>query len=162
MREIRKDKEDWFTKQCQSIEINLRKGNSREVYQTVKLLTNKHQTRIGLINDKNGNTRSEAREVAGRWKEYCQELYNHKYDTNDRLLQDLDNNQEQEEDPVITRDEVVAAVRQLKRGKATGIDNVLGELIKDGGESMIDSLNDDRLIAKNLQCHLENRQLCLF
>ena len=35
---------------------------------------------------------------------------------------------------------MVAAVRQLKRGKDTGIDNLPGELIQDGGESVIDLL----------------------
>ena len=41
----------------------------------------------------------------------------------------LANEQDQEEDPPITLDEVIDAVRKLKKGKSPGADNIPAELI---------------------------------
>jgi len=41
----------------------------------------------------------------------------------------------------ITRSEIGDAVRRLKRGKATGIDDIPGELIQAGGKRTIDVLH---------------------
>uniref|UniRef100_A0A3Q2XUJ7 Reverse transcriptase domain-containing protein n=1 Tax=Hippocampus comes TaxID=109280 RepID=A0A3Q2XUJ7_HIPCM len=46
-----------------------------------------------------------------------------------------------EEDTLpILREEVEAAVRALKKGKAAGVDNIPGELVQAGGQAMIDTL----------------------
>ena len=37
----------------------------------------------------------------------------------------------------ILKDEVESAIRELKDGKVAGVDNISGELIKNGGESVI-------------------------
>jgi hypothetical protein len=41
-------------------------------------------------------------------------------------------------DELISREEVVARVRKLKNGKSAGIDGITGEMIKNGGEIVID------------------------
>ena len=40
----------------------------------------------------------------------------------------------------ILREEVEAAVKWLKKGKSAGVDNVLAELIQQGGEAMVNAL----------------------
>ena len=40
----------------------------------------------------------------------------------------------------ILREEVGAAVKSLKRGKSAGVDNILAELLQQGGEAMVNAL----------------------
>ena len=44
--------------------------------------------------------------------------------------------------PDVTREEVVAAVRRLQNGKAAGEDRIVAELLKNGGEPVIDWLTE--------------------
>ena len=49
---MRKTKETWIEEQCQSIEENLQKNNSKKAYQLVKELTSSKQGRTTTIQDK--------------------------------------------------------------------------------------------------------------
>ena len=40
----------------------------------------------------------------------------------------------------VTREEVKVAVRKLKNGKAPGSDEIVAELVKNGGQTMVDWL----------------------
>ena len=44
-------------------------------------------------------------------------------------------------EPAILRSEIVAAAKKLKAGKAPGIDEIPGELLKHGGDCIIDQLH---------------------
>ena len=44
--------------------------------------------------------------------------------------------------PDVTREEVVKAVRRLQNGKAAGDDRIVAELLKSGGETVIDWLTE--------------------
>ena len=44
--------------------------------------------------------------------------------------------------PEVTREEVERAVKKLQNGKAAGKDRVIAELVKNGGETMIDWLEE--------------------
>ena len=41
-------------------------------------------------------------------------------------------------DEVISKEEVMGIVRKLKNGKSAGIDEITGQMIKNGGEMVID------------------------
>ena len=69
-----------------------------------------------------------------RWTEYCAELYNHPMTGDASVL--VSHESSNEDDFPITREEVEAAIKLLKNGEATGIDNIPGELIKHGGDSV--------------------------
>jgi hypothetical protein len=139
-RALRKSKEDWINKQCQTIENNLNHNKIKEAFATVKRLTGTYQPRTSVIEDKNGKMLTDTEAVADRWKEYCQELYSYTPVVDNNILGRLKNEQWQEEDPDITRDEVIRALSSLKHGKAAGIDNITGELLQNGGECTIDIL----------------------
>ena len=55
----RKAKETWIEEQCQSIEENLQKNNSKKAYQLVKELTSSKQGRTTSIQDKAGKCLTE-------------------------------------------------------------------------------------------------------
>ena len=133
-------KENWMSEQCSKVEKATAKGDSKEAYQTIKVLTKSQQPKTSVIEDKEGSVLTESAAVLKRWTEYCDDLYNYK------LKADLDKIHEQEprsSDPGSTQvleEEVEEAVRSLKGGKSPGIDNIPAELIKYGGPEMIKAL----------------------
>ena len=74
-------KEGWIKKQCNLIDTNMRKGNSKEAYATLKLLSKTSQPRASVIEDENGHLLTDSNDVLKRWTEYCMDLYNHKIQT---------------------------------------------------------------------------------
>ncbi len=83
----------------------------------MKKLTRGHTAKATIIEDKNGNTLTDKSKIVDRWREYCEELYNYKGEVDGSIPNRLANEQDQEEDPPITLDEVIDAVRKLKKGK---------------------------------------------
>ena len=74
---MRKAKETWIEEQCQGIEENLQKNNSKKAYQLVEELTSSKQGRTTTIQDKAGKCLTEEQDILKRWTEYCSELYTH-------------------------------------------------------------------------------------
>ena len=137
-KEMNKVKEEWIEKQCTEIEDCIAKNNSRRAYQTVKDLTQKKQAKVSNIEDKKGNCLTEEKAVIERWTEYCSELYNHQAQGDPNVLNSQDSSEV--DDFPILREEVEAAIKSLKNGKAAGVDNIPAELIKNGGTTVIDIL----------------------
>lgn len=104
----------------------------------MKELTRQRQSHVSTIQDKNGKCLTESNDVTERWTEYCRDLYNHptQGDTSVLVAPEPTN----DDDFPILRQEVEAAVRALKNGKSAGLDNIPAELIKNGGETMIELL----------------------
>ena len=131
-------KETWIESQCQEVEACLRKNNSKKAYQLVKDLTTEKQGKTTTIQDKSGKCLTEENEILNRWTEYCSDLYN--YETEgDPILLDRPQIPDAEHHPILP-EEVEAAVKALKMGKSTGVDNIPAELVQAGGEAMIDIL----------------------
>ena len=139
-KELRAAKGSWINSQCQAIEENLRHTNTKQAFAIVKNLTRNRQSRTAVINDKNGRMITEAKAVAERWREYCHDLYSHPLNVDTDIMKRPQEVEEQEERLPILREEVVTAIKQLKAGKAAGIDNIPGELLREGGESTVSIL----------------------
>jgi hypothetical protein len=77
---------------------------------------------------------TEAPQIAGRWKEYCEELYS------ESGGQDFDVEYQEREPPPL-RSEVARAIRQTASRKATGPDEIPVELFKEGGESVLSRMH---------------------
>ena len=72
---MRKAKETWIEEQCQGIEENLHKNNSKKAFQ--KELTSSKQGRTSTIQDKPRKCLTKEQDILKRWTEYCSELYAH-------------------------------------------------------------------------------------
>ena len=70
------------------------------------------------------------------WTEYCKDLYNFKIKPDNNLLKPNIMNNNEESLPIL-ESEVRNAIRTLKNGKSPDPDNIPGELLKHGGESLI-------------------------
>ena len=68
------------------IEENLRKNNSKRVYQLVTDLTTVKQGKSTTVQDRSGKCLTEEREILNRCSEYCSELYNHKVNGDSSVL----------------------------------------------------------------------------
>ena len=77
----------------------------------------------------------ESQRGLNRWTQYCSDLYN--YETEgDPIVLDCPQIPDEEHHPIL-REEVEAAIKALKMGKSTGVDNIPAELVQ-AGEAMID------------------------
>ena len=135
---VRKAKETWIEEQCQGIEENLQKNNSKKAYQLVNKLTSSKQEITTTIQDKAGKCLTEEQDILQRWKEYCSESYIHTT-TGDPKVLDVPPPINNDSYPIL-REEVEAAVKSLKKGKSAGVDNIPSELVQAGGEAIIDML----------------------
>jgi len=137
-RAMKKAKEDWIEQQCTEVEENLQKNNTKQAYQTIKDLTATKQGRVSTIQDDAGKCLTEEQDILTRWTEYCSELYSHQTKGDPEVLK-CPSPTNTDTYPIL-REEVEAAVKSLKKGKAAGVDNIPAELIQVGGEAMIDAL----------------------
>ena len=137
---VKTAKEDWIGAQCEEIESCLNKNNSNRAYQLVKDLTSEKQGRPSTIQDKSGKCLTEEKEILSRLTEYCSELYNYER-CGDNTALDCSQPSEKDLQPIL-REEVEIAVASLKKGKSAGVDNIPAELVRAGGEIMIDVLTE--------------------
>ena len=84
----------------------------------------KKQTRV--IENKDGDTISEDTEIEKRWTEYCNNLYNYPINPDKNTL--INREVEVSDNLLILKSEVENAIKNLKKSKATGVDNIPGEL----------------------------------
>ena len=138
--EMKMAKETWIQGQCQEVEACLRKNNGKKAYQLVKHLTTatEKQGKSTTIQDKSGKCLTEENEILNRWTEYCSDIYNYETDGDPTVL-DCQRIPDEEHHPIL-REEVEAAVKALKMGKSSGVDNIPAELVQAVGEAMIDIL----------------------
>ena len=126
---VKADQKAFIEKKCEEIEKS--GGNSKKIFGVVRELTRKCCSSPGIINDKHGKTLVESSEITGRWAEYCSELYEQK--TQGIPSSDSSKFRAGNEPPPL-KSEVRRAVKQLKKGKAPGIDNIPSELWQATGE----------------------------
>ena len=131
--------ETWIDNRCQEIDTSLQRNNSKEAYNTVKELTATKQTKITTIQDKSGKILNDEEQVQKRWTEYCSELYTH-VNTGNPKVTDAPTPSNNSKDGIL-REEIASAFTTLKPGKSPGVDNIPAELIKAGGEQMINMLH---------------------
>ena len=110
-------------------------GNSKEAYNdTLKALTETQQHKSTVIEDNSGNILTESTAVLNRWTECCNGLNNSELHPDTSLLQSNQTPTQQVESLPV-QEEVEEAVRSLTAGKSPGVDNILSELLKNGGEA---------------------------
>ena len=90
---------------------------------------------MNTIQNKNGNSLTEEKEIMERWTEYCSELYNYQ-NRGDLSVLNVQESTNEDNHPIL-REEVEAAIRSLKCGKSVGVDNIPAELLKHEGEATV-------------------------
>ena len=94
---------------------------------------------MSTILDESGQSLQKSEEKLGRWKSHFEKVLNVQNVVEATVFEDLEDCSETDT-PQVTREEVEQAVKKHQNDKAAGADEIVGELLKNGGEVMIDWL----------------------
>jgi hypothetical protein len=129
---IRNDKRKYIEQLTDKAQEAANLGNIKELYENTKLLSQRNWVRNKPIKDKQGVLITNEEKQSQRWKEHFQEVLN-----NHGGRTTPDSNQETNPNPIKaisikppSKTEIITAIRELKKGKAPGIDNVVPEVLK--------------------------------
>ena len=119
---------------CAEIE-SLEKRDQQIMYSKVKDMIGKRKRNSNIAIKKNdGSIAMDIEDVKIRWNEYIAELYHD--DRPEANVISIDN----DDGPSIMREEVKAAIEEMKAGKAVGKDGVAAEVLQALGDFAIDQL----------------------
>ncbi|GFO16219.1 RNA-directed DNA polymerase from mobile element jockey-like [Plakobranchus ocellatus] len=116
---------EWINQHCQEIEQKLN-IDSKFMHATIEGVSGKKikYSSPGCIKSKDGTILMEKKEVLNRWSEYIEDLCK-----DDRC--EKSKIEKKNEGPTILKEEVEAAIKKMKNGKATGPDDIpLVKIIK--------------------------------
>ena len=110
------------------MENDLGRRNTQEAYNTVKALTKPRSGSKSTIKYKTGRQLSEIAQVMGKWKEYCEELYNHNIQVEQGVIEELKGQtaSDRDKEPSILKSEVKSAIAVMSNAKSPGQDNIAG------------------------------------
>ena len=115
-------KEKWINDQCLEIEIK-QNSDSKYIHDKIKDVSGKRTcSSSGCIKSKDGSILIDKADVLNRWSEYIEELFDDEREKLPTINKEIDG-------PPILKDEVEAAIKRMKSGKATGPDNIPVEII---------------------------------
>ena len=140
-RETDKARESWWMSECEELEEMDRRGRSDLMYAKVKEITRTTKTgarQSVTIKDASGILLTEEEDVRNRWKEYIEELYcaDEKPKLVDLRIEPEGAVDEDSKGPDLLGDEIRLAIKEMKKGKAVGVDGIPAEFLKILGEDV--------------------------
>jgi hypothetical protein len=131
---------EWTEKHCLELETASRQNDLRKLFGKVKEISGgvALKARNSNVKDENGKLLTSDTQIKARWYDYCKELYNQNVSIDNTVIDELwQSNNEDEDEPDLLVEEVRAAISKLKTRKAPGVDGIEGDLIRNGGETMV-------------------------
>ena len=138
-RAIKEDKEKWLNEMMKEMEEDMRRHKQGSFFKKMRSLTQSRVTPTSIILDENNRPLHKAEEKLARWQRHFSEVLNVQNDLEEGVVMALEDHS-QSDTPEVSREEVVRAVNKLQNGKAAGGDKVVAELVKKGGETMVNWL----------------------
>jgi hypothetical protein len=134
----RNKKKHWLNNRIKTIEEAHRRNETRKFYKNIKKFRKIEQAgTLLLCKDDKGNVLTEKQQVLERWKQYFSEVLNRELipkHTNSK--HETENSNKEVEITPPTYNEVNDITQKLRNNKAPGPDNVISELIKEGGQKL--------------------------
>ena len=119
-----------------SINEDMKYGrHNKRSYATLKSLIKTPARITSIIEDKNGHPLAEEHSILKRRTEYCQELYNYPIKPDNSVI--ISQNTDSVDELPILKSVVEESIQKLKEGKSPGTDNIPSELLKYGGDAIV-------------------------
>jgi len=134
-----------FERKVENLEDQHRKNDSFNLFNTVRSLEGKQKKSLSVVKNDIGEKVVHPKEVLDLWKEHFEAHLNTSFPHDINAINDLE--PEENELPSgpheneINKDEVRSAIRKMKKKKTPGSDEITTEVIKAGGDSMVDMLH---------------------
>ena len=97
---------------------------------------------MGSLRNKDGQLiQGCAEHIRERWKEHFEQLLNAGTELTVECLDQIEVPAVSDDEPCLSIDDVRVAVEKLKNHKACGVDGIYGEMVKAGGETMVQQLH---------------------
>ena len=138
-RAVKEDKEKWLDGVMKGLEGDMKRHRHRSFYKKMKRLTDNRIAPMSTILDERGQPLQKSEEKLERWKQHFEKVLNVQNEVEANVLEDLEDHSETDTSQ-LTSEEVEQAVKKLQNGKAAGEDEIVAEMLKSGGEVMIDWL----------------------
>ena len=141
-KEVRKAKNLRIENTINQLEDDFQKKNSHSLFKTVRELEGKPKKNIPVLKDANGKKSTNPSEIMEIWKNHFHIHLNTEFHRNDEALDMIDNNPTDNEDGefTISKEDIRKAIASLKNDKAPGSDGITQEVLKAGGNAMLDML----------------------
>ena len=145
-REAAKAKEKWWSEQCAELEEMDAKGRSDLVYAKVAKMTWKDKVMTSSVKVENseGEIITEPDEVKESWRLYIESLYDKdgKPKMEELKVEEEGEVEEDDKGPNLLKSEILAALSEMKEGKAVGVDEIPVEMLKSLGEKALKEVCD--------------------
>ncbi|VDP77753.1 unnamed protein product [Schistosoma curassoni] len=123
------DKQNYVEELTTTAKKDATEGNMKQLYDTTKKLAGKYSEPERPVKDKKRKPITEIQGKGDRWVEYFEELLNRPAPTNPPDIEAAHTHIPKDINPPTT-EEIRMAIRQIKRGKAAGPDNIPAEALK--------------------------------
>lgn len=142
-RKLRELKDTWWTNLAKEIQQYADAGNYRRFYEALRAVYGPSSKAENPLRSADGTTLLTDRcSILERWSEHFQTLFSANRTVSDTTLNSIpERNVVMELDDKPTIDETIKAIKQLKNGKAAGIDGIPPELWKFGGTALHSKLH---------------------
>ena len=136
---VNEDREKWLQEMMEEMEDCLKRNRQGDFFRKLRDLNANKVRPTPTILDESGQPLKSKDEKLARWKRHFEGVLNVQGTVTEEVIagvEDLSTTDAAE----LTREEVECAVSKLKNGKAVGSDEIAGEMVKNGGQAMIDWL----------------------
>jgi len=129
-RSLKADKREWANALAREAEEAVRNGNLKEVCEVTKTLCNDRPRRMNMVKDQDGKLLTTEEEIRHRWREHFDNVLNRPDPIAPAIVDDRQPNEIDVSDECITRQEIKPALKNMKNGKAAGMDSITTEFLK--------------------------------
>ncbi|KAL4083943.1 hypothetical protein QTP88_029259 [Uroleucon formosanum] len=127
-RNAREAREKWLEDRCHEVELLIKENKMDQAFNTIKKFVSNKTKVNNKIRDENGNLLIDNEDIANRWKQYLEVLYQGEEITSLHNESNPDN-----EGAPILREEFNQVLKMMKTRKSPGVDNISTELIQNAG-----------------------------
>lgn len=142
-RSARTDRRLYYEDLLKTAEKAAMQNDMKTVYDINRKISRKKDYQLKQLKNDQGELLKSDNEILNRWKEYFEIIYGQQDPLEQLPINYIEENNTTLEIKTeqITEEEVRIAIQQLKNGKATGTDNLPGELLKIGIETNVKILH---------------------